>query len=148
MPNKLTGSQLFLRYAFVCAEDKLRLGKISRGNFEQLKLAAENNLKINNSLLEYCFGDATQALRVFSEKRNVEIWSFENVAKYWRHNHGHDGDCAVRSTVVTAISPDNLSLQVILENKNFWVKNYYNLNVQMGDSIYLHKRIAIEIDDE
>lgn len=143
MPNKLTGPQLFLRYAFPCAEDKLRSKNITSGDFEWLKNTVDGNLEPNGWLLEYCFREASQDLKIFAKNRRGRKWSFENVAEYWRHNHGHEGDCAVTTAVVCEVNKDGAI--VSSNNVKFFVLNRYNLNLQVGVSVYLHKRTVIEI---
>src|ERR1035437_2868708 len=107
MSRQLTGPQLFLRYAWPCAEDLLKIRKITPDDFSSLERFVNEKLAPPREFLKRCFPNAVEALENFSElsgnPERWEMWSYETVAEYWRHNHRHEGDCAVCEAVVISI---------------------------------------------
>ena len=92
----MTGEQLFLRYAFVCLDARLIKGLISEEHAEDLSAWVKEGGQPTRRRLKYCFPKAFQALRALGLEKGRQPWSLENVASYWRENHGRSGDCAVR----------------------------------------------------
>ena len=149
--EQLTGPQLFLRYAWPCAEDRLHAQLISQGDFEKLRWLILDKSEPDIYFLEHCFPKAVKSLKDFSETTGTTdtwlVWSFGNVAKFWRHNHGsgqgHDGDCAVTVGIVLSVTLTH-NLLISSNDKTFYVPNIYRIPLEKKDQIYIHRKIVIE----
>lgn len=143
---ELTGPQLFLRYAFPCAEEKLHAGKINQNTFDDLAATVKNNGLPSNFSLGYCFSTAVKSLDKFSKQNNKEMWALETVAEFWRYHHGHTGDCAVRRLVVFGINGKVITLNLDRDGFTSWKRaiNLYGISLRIGDSITTHRGVVIE----
>jgi hypothetical protein len=142
----LTGLLLFLRYAWPCAEDRLRERKIDRIQFLKLEWIVEGKVKMEISFLQECFPNAVADLEKFAKQNYKETWSLETVTEFWRNHHGHSGECAVRRLVVFAIDGKIITVnpaeQEITSHKR--MINFYGIPLKVGDSIIVHRRVVIE----
>jgi len=141
--EKLTGPQLFLRYAFPCAEGKLHANQINQAEFESLESFIKNGGEPEIFLLQKCFPNAAKDLKTFSEARDREMWATRTVAKLWRYHHGHNGDCAVKIATVCSFVGDS-AIQVISGSKVFTAFDTYGLGLDIGDDVYIHHRVIVE----
>lgn len=139
MTGQLTGPQLFLRYAFPCAEEKLRSGRINQNTLDELGRIVKGDGLPNNFSLGYCFPNATKSLARFAEEKRKEMWAFETVAEYWRYHHDHEGDCAVKIFTVVGVR-DNMVATGLA--KPFI--NLYKLQLEIVDTISVHRGVVIE----
>jgi hypothetical protein len=138
----LSGEHIFFRYAFPCAEDKLRQGKISEPHYLRLKEYAETGERPPRSLLKYCFPHAFQALRDYAQNSfSQSAWDVDVVTEYWRYGHGKSGECRVREATVRAFLSEK---GVLMDEENGAFLNIYGLSLLKGDPVYLHRRIVIE----
>lgn len=144
MEKRLSGPQLFLRYAFPCVGDRLHAHLINRLNFELLKSLVKDGGEPRISLLRKCFPNAVKSLETFARIKKKKMWAIRTVAKFWRHHHGHEGDCAVR--LLTVVAVDNVRLNASVE-PGFTVKNFYALDLREGDKVFIHRRVVIEKAD-
>ena len=144
MTEIMSGEQLFLRYAFPCAWDKMVRGRISPEFHADLGQALTLP-RPRRGLLKFCFPKAWKAMRVHA--RNVgrsDLWSLENVADYWRHHHGHAGECAVE--LVTALGDSDLLVPVRLsDGREFSAVNQYAYEFEAGAQLYIHRRCVAEV---
>lgn len=138
---KLTGPQLFLRYAWPCAEDKLRTGKITAKECSILEHWIFYPSEPDTRLLTKCFPKAEEALKKHAQYFELEEWSFENVSGYWRSYHGHSDECAVTEEIVFSIKDKKI---VLVRDGGKFVVNWYGIKLREGDSIYVHRRVIIE----
>lgn len=141
---ELNSSRLFLHYAFACAEDKLRAKRISNQSFALLEMFVKTKRTPTTSFLAHCFPNAVKKLREFAQKENsTDMWSLKAVAKYWHQHQGSGGDCAVKIVTILSVNTDGTAI-VICENRTFNAVNFYNLDLQVDDEVYLHNRFIIE----
>lgn len=141
--EQLSGPQLFLRYAFPCAEEKLRSGRINQNTLDMLETTVKNNEPPSNFSLGHCFPSATISLEKFAREKSKEMWSLETVANFWREHQGSGGDCAVIKAMVCEVNGNAVS--VMVDSRMFTVINLYNiLDLQIGDMVYLHRHVVIE----
>jgi hypothetical protein len=145
-----TGEELFLRYAWPCASDKLDSHKISFSDFSTLKILIEKGGIPKRALLAVCFQNAVKAYGVYYRKsdRAIPEWSFDSVADYWRHHHIHPDKphkCDLIKGIVRKINGCIISVSV--DEKMLPVKNIYNLPIQVGKTAYVHQHSVIEIMD-
>ena len=139
----MTSEQLFLQYAFPCAEGRVMLKKIDSIDYEKLKLLLRENGNPEQKFLNHCFKDADEQLRAFAEKHGLKKWNLTTVIEFWRHHHiGYSDDCWVKPVIVISLK-DNF-VEVCLDEKNLTVFNPYNLSLQIGDKVYLHRWTIIE----
>ena len=146
MPEQMSGVQLFLRYAWPCAENKLRIGQISQNDFVDLKWFVENKIKPETCFLRKCFPKAIRALEEFAIKEDKDLWTLETVTKYWRYHHGHTGNCAVRFGEVVFTYKDGTDFVKVVEHEPFYVVcvNSYNLKLDFGDQVSFHQLHIVE----
>jgi len=145
----MTGEQLFLRYAFPCAEGRLIRGKITEQQMKQLKVLIENDVEPKRQFLRYCFPHAYRRLREFAQKNNIDHkrWEYDTISNFWRYHHEHQGDCRVyhgmivskKEKIVTVMNSDPPYMPII-------AINYYDLPACTGDTAYVHLRMVTEIE--
>jgi hypothetical protein len=141
MTGQISGSQLFLRYAWPCAEEKFISGEIREENFKRLNQALKEESKDIAFLLTICFPKAVETLRGYARAHNLETWSFEAVSEYWRYNHGHTGNCTVVKGEVWEVG----RVCKIWNGENTLnALNLYGLDLQIDDVVFLHKGFVVE----
>jgi hypothetical protein len=141
----LTGPQLFLRYAWPCAEDKLLAEQITPADFSRLKKSIEDGAEPKTSLLRRCFRNAVASLEKYSVAMKKEAWNHSTVSRFWRHHHGHEGDCAVACGVVCNCCVEgNDAFQVLVRSNIITALNLYRLPLDTGDEVYIHRRVITE----
>ncbi len=138
--KQLTGPQLFLHYAWPCAEEKRKAGKISQGDFDQLKLDLEQNRHPNGWLLEHGFKTASYALYKFA-KPNKNPWALETVVDYWRYNH--QGNTPVIFGMIVEITEGKI--MVLYDSRRFEVSNPYKLSLEQFSVVSIHCDMIIEV---
>jgi len=137
---EISGLLLFLRYAWPCADEKLRTGKITLEDYERLKLFVENNMQPDLALMEYCFLTAFREYCETCTKLNIDAnLSFESVSKHWRYHHNHEGNCAVKMLTVVGINGQMVATGLA---KPF--VNFYDLQLEIVDTISVHRGVVIE----
>ena len=134
MCRQMSGPLRFLRFASVCAESRFAAGLISKDDLEKIRWHIQEGIKPEIEFLKRCFPDAAA---------NITDWSYASVGEYWHKNHGHTGDCAVTKAVVCDIL-FSVSVLVLADNRTFAALNVYDIDLQSGDVVYLHKKTIIE----
>ncbi|MEI6842952.1 MAG: hypothetical protein WCK48_00360 [bacterium] len=137
---------LFLRYAFVCAEDRLRAHKITQKDYERLLRMLAESEEIDTAFLSHCFPDATAGLRKFAKDRHFEnMWAFDVVAEYWRHHHGKHGYCAVSAGVIVHTAFKNKIVGIEISGRRAPFINEYGLVLTDGQQVFVHRHSVIEV---
>lgn len=134
----LTGPELFLHYAWPCAEIRLRSKLISEDDFKRLKSFLKNKENIDIDFLTACFPKAVASLKEY--KNGTDCWSFESVSDYWRNGHKGTGDCAVKHFIVFEIR----KRRIVFVGLKHPVINEYNFELKVGDHILVHHKRIIE----
>lgn len=148
----MTGEQLFLRYAFPCVDTSggRIVGKkyrtLNEEHLAELRQLVTSGGQPMRSLLRYCFPYAFRGLRKFAEENHLERWALATVIAFWRHHHGHIGECRVRRCTVAQVSGDAATAMVECERERFGTINYYHLPIQVGQFVYIHLRVIAEIE--
>jgi hypothetical protein len=147
------GVLLFSRYAFVCAEEKLLRGdkRMSRWDFDWLKMIVEKKCQPNVVLLVYSFSNAHksyQECQLCRESGFRADFSRQSVSYHWQNHHGHTGDCAVKIVPIVSVIDTTSNLAVVIDGKIVCLPNIYNLDLKKGDKVSLHKNLPIEKVDE
>ncbi|OGZ05509.1 MAG: hypothetical protein A2845_05885 [Candidatus Lloydbacteria bacterium RIFCSPHIGHO2_01_FULL_49_22] len=145
----LTGEQLFLRYAYVCTDDRFSRGLIKEEHVATLQKLIEENGDPEQALLMECFADATRGLFAFAGQQGKSPWTKETITLFWRHHHGHEGDCRVlHGVVLVACSQKKIAVRVYgadaKESSDYFALNHYGLSLSAGDRVTLHRRVIIE----
>ncbi len=141
----MTGEQLFLRYAFPCAESRVIRGKLDEAHLEKLKSLAQSGGQPNRQLLRYCFPHAFRRLREFGKSQGLTDgawWSLETVRCFWRQHHGHRGECQLRRVVVGSV--EGRLVSAIFNDTQVKAINFYNLPIRVGEEVYLHLGVVVE----
>ena len=134
---------LFLRYAFACAYDLFREGKISEDDFQVLgSLADRENAIPDTELLKRCFPVACINLYSLAKEEKRKPWGKQNVEAFW-HEHHLEHRTPVRIRVVEIARADNF-VKVKGAGTEFFF-NRYNLTLQPGDQIYTHVSLVVEV---
>jgi hypothetical protein len=148
----VTGEQLFLRYAFPCTDTPFGMIAGRKTRMLSPKHRAEildlikNNGQPRRSLLRFCYPYAFRKLREYAQKNGLERWALATVAEFWRHHHGHTGECSVRCAMVLNVSDDNTTACVAYQGEKFPVVNHYHLPLRMGQYVYVHLRMIAEVE--
>jgi hypothetical protein len=143
--KEISGLQLFLRYAWPCAEDKLRAGTIGQEDFKRLKKWLDNKTgRLDIAVLRRCFPAAITAYEEFCEKKKHRVdYSFGSVAEFWRYHHGHSGNCAVKRGKVIELYENRVKVEVD-SVFNWFCLNPYRLKLQLGDWVFFHRHVIVE----
>jgi len=149
----MTGQQLFLRYAFPCTETPFGIfdGKkariLSPGHRAEILGLIEHNGQPRTSLLRFCYPYAFRMLREYAQRNGLERWALATVTEFWRHHHGHIGECRVRRAVVADAGNGDTTSFVSCDGETLPVINYYHLPLCMGQHVYIHLRVIAEIEE-
>lgn len=145
-----SGKLLFSRYVFPCAEDKLNAKKMSAEDVAWLEKIVKKICDPNGWLLDCCFRKAMNDYRRSCANRGVKAdFSLASVTEFWRHHHGHIGDCAVKQGKVISVNTQFIEIEEITETTNKTQNcavciNFYNLELFPGDNVFFHRRMVIE----
>ena len=149
----------FFKYAFPCAQVKLKLGSLTKEKYDELEGIFFERDAPDKEVLEKAFGAAFRRLNNLAEKMNLEMWDKEVLEKYWTENHNEiidDGDgmygiasedfkdlCKVQ--VAEVIGKSETGLIVKYGEKERSVSNFLVKDVVIGDMVRIHFAFAIEI---
>jgi hypothetical protein len=146
--QNLTGPQLFARYVFVCAEDKVRQKELTRKNQDKLRQLIKNDLKPSIPFLKECFPKPAKFLTIFAVQYGLETWALSTVSRFWHEFHTHEEGKDVHRAIIFSIENGGKIAKCILEldNDESIVSNMYDLPIKKGTWVYLHKYVIVEID--
>lgn len=144
--GNLTPEQRFFRYAWPCAEKRLMGRKITEAQYRRLKTYLDNpHLLPEQGLLETCFPQAFDSLRILGNETGREPWDKRNVSEYWHDCHG--GPSPVEVHVVEELRGDG-TIFASFRDKSLLLINPYSLKPPRGCHVYVHMQCAIEPCDE
>jgi hypothetical protein len=149
----MTGEQLFLRYAFPCIDPcgGMIVGKKYRTlraeHLAELRQLVATGGQPRRSLLRYCFPYAFRGLRKYAEENHLERWALATVIAFWRHCHGHIGECRVRRCAIAGINETGIMAAVTCEDERLNAINLYRLPLEIGQFAYIHLRVIAEIEE-
>ena len=142
----LTPEQRFFRYAWPCAEKRLIERKMTEAQYRKLRTHQENpHLPLERHLLETCFPQAFDSLRILGNETDREPWDEQNVTEYWHDCHGEPSP--VQVYMVEERRGDG-TLFASFRNESLLLINPYSLEPERGCRVYVHMRCAIEPYDE
>lgn len=145
---RLTGQQLFLRYAFPCANWRLSRGFIDKIDLANLKKFVWGKDYPSPDFLKRCFPEAFRKLREFARSRKREMWDVDVVADFWRHHHNHL-ESPVYCGEVTKINKTTGIVTVVVKGVGeMMASNWYGIRISIGDSVFTHQHVIIEDKDE
>ena len=149
----------FFKYAFPCAQVKVKLGSLTPEKYDELEREFLKNDFPDKEDLEKSFGVAFKRIGALAEKMGKEMWDPKVIEKYWTENHneiidGGDGMygiasedfkdlCKIHEAEVIKIGGDKLT--VVYGNKQRIVSNFLVPEVGVGDKVRIHFAFAIEI---
>jgi len=146
-----SGPWLFLCYAWICVEEgrKVKEGeKISRitdDDFSRMKKCVECGIEPTSALLQRCYPKSVNDLRLFARNFQMDTWSYDTVAMFWREHHNHGSMRDVAKAMVCDLS--DVSVQVISGSRTFFAYNIYGLQLEIGNMVYLHRdKIAEKVN--
>lgn len=149
--TRMTGKQVFMRYASQCAPIRLEQGKMDQETFDGIIGYIERRETPPTEILKVAFPDACKELSAFANEYGFPMWSPRTVAMHWRHNHGpahgHLGICRVSfgsvMRTLTHASPDDM-VEVFSDEKRFMVRNIFGLELYPGDIVTIHQACIAE----
>lgn len=147
MQNKQpTGKQLFLRYAFACAESKLATKKISQSEFNTLKLLIYNGDNPTQKILQKCFPLAFRKYGEYCRKIRSKIdFSFTTVSLYWRYHHM--GETPTQKATVCVVENEKI-VKVTYNGEMMSTLNLYGLPLNKPKmTVFVHNSIIVETLD-
>jgi len=149
-----TSEKYFFKYAFPCAQAKLKLGSLSPEQYKKLKETFLKNDTPTKETLEEVFAPAFRRIKKLSN----EEWDIEVLKKYWRENHNeiiNQGDgmyglapeefndlCKIHEAEI--IEKHQNKLIVKYNNKTRTVLNFLVPDANIGDKVTIHFAFAIE----
>lgn len=140
----MTGSLMFLRYAFPCALTQLTKGVIDKKEYELLeRWAMDRRYKLSPiiEILIKGFPEAVERLTALSIIKKRDIWSLENVLDFWRNCHNYKSeDCNIKIGRVK-----NINGEVIEMSDGAKTINAYGLLLEFNTQVYIHQRVIIEV---
>jgi len=140
----MTGELLFFLYAFPCADIRYTNGHITHEQLVHLQEVKEGYKKPSRKLLKWCFPNAFRSIREQARHTNMPTWSLENVASYWRENHGHKGFCRVLRATVVHVGKNHMIQVKILGEEVVYALNPYLYFLSIGEVYYMHQFCLIE----
>ena len=143
MSLKISGQRLLGRFGWTCANERLEKKLMLQCDFDELKSCLENNDAPDSILLALCFPKPVRELRSFARSIEQNMWECVVVMAFLQQYQGSGGDCAVKIATVCSINP-NGTIQVICGNETFIAINLFDLDLQIGEMVYLHRRVVIE----
>ena len=139
----LTGELLFLRYAWPCAEDKLRAREIDPDDFARLESIVKDGKSLPDQILLWrCFPKPAGALAVFAKEHQLEVWNPETVAAFWHRHQGSREECAVKWGVIKKLGP--IAVMVAYDSGVGRAFNPYRLPLILGYQVYVHCHVIAE----
>jgi hypothetical protein len=148
----------FFKYAFPCAQVKLRLGSLRKEEHNQLKDLFLENKSPSKEELEKTFTAAFRRLKKLADGMGKEMWDFSVLKKYWEGNHNKvidEGDgmygiasesfkdlCKIHLAEIIEKKED--SLIVRYGNKERIVSGFLVPEVDVGDKVRIHFAYAVE----
>lgn len=159
VPEEIGESEkYFFKYAFPCAQVKVKLGSLSLEDYEKLKEIFLEKKCPDKETLEMLFPPAFRRLRVLGEKLGKDIWDFSIIQEYWKRNHNEvidegEGMYGIASEdfkdlckvhVAEVVEKEGNRLLVRYEEKEREVSNFLVPNVNVGDMVRIHFMFGIE----
>lgn len=140
--ENLSPEQLFFRYTWPCAEKRLMERKITEIQYRRLKTYKDNpHLSPEQILLEACFPQVFDSLRILGNETGRSAWDSRNVEDYWRMFH--DGPSPVRVCVVEERRGDGTLFASFHDGSELLI-NPYSLTPEKGCRVYVHMHCVIE----
>jgi hypothetical protein len=148
----------FFKYAFPCAQIKVRLGSLTPEKYEKLKEIFLENKCPDKETLEKLFPPAFRRIRKLAEKMEKDIWDFSVIQEYWKKNHSEvidEGEgmygiasesfknlCKVHEAEVIEKKDDDLTVKY--EDRKRVVSGFLVPDAKVGDKVRIHFSYAIE----
>lgn len=159
-PREVLESQerYFFKYAFPCAQTKVKLGSLRKEEYNELKeLFLQNNCP-DKETLERNFKPAFARIKRLAERMNKNMWDFSVIKEYWTKEHNEVIDkgegmygeasesfkelCKIHEAEVIGKQEDKLIVKYI--NKKRVVSNFLVQDSKIGDKVRIHFAYAIE----
>ena len=148
----------FFRFAFPCAQVKVRKGTLTVEEYNKLKEQFLNNNPPNKEELEKTFPPAFTRIKRLASRMQKDFWDLEVIKEYWEKEHNilintNDGMyseasetlkelCKIHEAEVIEINPNYLKVKYSDKTRN--VLNPHLLNINLGDKIRIHYAWAVE----
>lgn len=156
--DKKSAERYFFKYAFPCAQIKVRLRSLTPEKYEKLKELFLENSAPSKEILEKTFPPAFRRIKELAEKQNRNLWDFKVIKEYWKKNHNEvidQGDgmygiasetfkdlCKIHEADVKDKNKDTLI--VSYNGKERAVSGFLVPEAVVGDKVRIHFAYAIE----
>ena len=152
----VTAEQLFLKYAFPCAQTLLDRHEISAGLYKLLKESAYTGTRVDRQTLEKSFKAAIGRMKALYGN---EYWNVDNIRDYFINQHNRlidagDGEyafapeffkraCKVYKAEV--VSKEGHGLKVKIAGIQKTVLGFLTPEAKPGDRVTVHLGFGIEV---
>lgn len=138
----MTGPLLHFRYAYPCADDRLKAGLITQQQYNKLVFYLKTGMEPYGTFLDQCFPRAAQARKQFAEESGLPEWGLETVKTFWRYHHRGPEGCTVKTAVIHSVKDGMISIGL----EKYPVTNPYNLGLKPADIVYIHRHVIVEVE--
>lgn len=151
-------ARYFFKYAFPCAQVKVRLGSLNLEEYHKLKEIFLKNQYPDKESLERIFPPAFRRIKKLAEKIGREMWDFDTIQMYWTKEHNriiNIGDgmygiasedfkdlCKIHEAEVIKVEKNKLVVKY--DEKERIVSNFLVQDAEVRDKVRIHFAFAIE----
>lgn len=143
----MTGEQLFLRYAFPCAEILLGAGKINSEQHREILRLVKTGEDPSREFLRACYKKPVTELEWYLDQHLSDAWALwpvELVAQFWRREHFGPSPVSIRE--IRRL--DGHFAYFEIDEHICRAFNLYELELQVGDRVSTHQDCIIEKVEE
>ena len=156
--KKLTVETYFFKYAFPCAQIKLKLHSLRQEEYNILKEIFLQGKAPSKQELEKTFPPAFRRLKKLAEQTGKQVWDIETLKQYWEINHNQvidEGEgmygiaseefkdlCKIHTAEIIEKQDNKLIVQY--NNKQRTVSSFLVPNANIGDKVRIHFAYAVE----
>lgn len=138
---------LHFRYAFPCADIRKDQGTLSDDDYASLHAVARKKQRPSRELLARAFPNAFEGIKENARTHGLGLWSYENIAGYWRYAHTHESSPVLHGTAVRCLRRSTeISLWSVHVNDSVIdALDIYRLPIEEGSDVTLHQNVIIEV---
>ncbi|OGJ21355.1 hypothetical protein A3K73_01270 [Candidatus Pacearchaeota archaeon RBG_13_36_9] len=150
--------EYFFKYAFPCAQVKVKLGSLRKEEYDRLKEIFLQNSCPDKETLEAIFQAAFRRLGKLAGEMKKDVWDSDVLKEYWEKNHNEvidEGEgmygstssgfkelCKIHEAEVVEKHKDAIVVRYC--NKLRAVSNFLVPDADVGDKVRIHFAYAVE----
>jgi len=152
--------EYFFKYAFPCAQVKVRFGSLSVEEYDELKDKFLGGECVNREVLERVFVPAFDRIKRLADRMGRDYWDLDVIKGYWERNHNEvidDGEgmygeasedfknlCKVHEGVVVEIREGKLVVEYGGGRRRV-VSDFLVPGVKVGERVRVHYWYGVEV---